>query len=124
MSASAPRGAVAVVTEFLGCSEHADWTRAAGLLAPDLTRTGPDGAVVRGRAAYLALLQGLLGGITDYRYTVGRMVASADDRVVLVEIHEELTEADGTPVAVDEAMVFDVTADGRIAALSVYTKTT
>ena len=41
---------------------------------------------------------------------------------MLVEIDEHLTEANGTELAVSEAMVFDLTTEGRIRHLSVYTK--
>ena len=40
----------------------------------------------------------------------------------MVEIDEALTQADGTELAVSEAMAFDLTAEGRIRRISVYTK--
>jgi ketosteroid isomerase-like protein len=63
------------------------------------------------------------GTITGYDFDVLRLVYSSDRRVALVEIHERLVQPDGEPLAVTEAMVFDLDTDGRITWLSVYAKT-
>jgi ketosteroid isomerase-like protein len=117
-----PRRSVEVVMAFLACGENRDFSGAKALLDEDVTRIGPDGDVKSGREPYLAYLESVLGDALSYRYEVRRCVAAADGLVVLVEIDESLTEADGTELAVSEAMVFDLTAHGRIRRLSVYTK--
>jgi predicted ester cyclase len=112
-----------VVLAFLGCGERRDWETAHSLLDEEMTRIGPDGDVKHGRDEYLGYLKGVLGDADDYHYEVRRTMVSSDDRVVLVEIDEALTEAGGAAVAVSEAMVFDLTVERRIIRLSVYTKT-
>lgn len=115
-------GPTEVVMAFLACGGRRDFSGAEPLLDARITRTGPDGDVKSGRAAYLAYLGEVLGDVRDYGYEVRRCVATEDGRTVLVEIDEHLTEADGTEQAVSEAMVFDLTAERRIAALSVYAR--
>jgi predicted ester cyclase len=107
---------------FLACGGRRDFSSAKALLAHDVTRTGPDGDIKSGRQAYLAYLEGVLGAVRDYRYEVRRCAATADGLVVVVEIDEALTEANGTELAVSEAMVFDLTPEGLIRQISVYTK--
>ena len=92
------------------------------LLDADVTRTGADGDVKSGRDSYVAYLESVLGDVRDYRYEVRRTAVSADGLAVMVEIDEALTQADGTELAVSEAMAFDLTAEGRIRRISVYTK--
>ncbi len=110
------------VSVFLVAQQAHDWDRVADRLAVDIVRLGPDQARCAGRHAYLAFLQEVHATITGYDFEVLRLVYSADGRVALVEIREQLVQADGEPLAVTEAMVFDLDRDGRIARLSVYTK--
>ena len=111
-----------VVLAFLACGGRRDLAGAEALLDEDVVRTGPDGDVKSGRASYLAYLQSALGGALDYRYEVRRCMPSADGQVVVVEIDEWLTEADGHVLSVSEAMLFDVTDAHQISQISVYTK--
>jgi hypothetical protein len=108
--------------EFLACGGRRDFSSAEVLLDAAITRIGPDGDLKSGRDAYLQYLVSVLGDVADYGYEVHRCVASTDGAVVLVEIDEHLTEPDGTEQAVSEAMVFDITQQGTIGRLSVYTK--
>jgi ketosteroid isomerase-like protein len=110
------------VTAFLSAQMTHDWDRVADLLAADVVRAGPDEARAEGRDAYLLYLRDVHASMTGYQFEILRLVYSADRRVALVEIHEQLVQADGEPLAVTEAMVFDIDGDGRIAHLSVYTK--
>jgi hypothetical protein len=119
----AGQGAAQVVMAFLGCGGRRDFSGARALLDDRITRTGPDGDVKTGRDEYLAYLDRALGGARDYRYELRRCVVTEDGLTVLVEIDETLTEADGTRLAVSEAMIFDLTPELRILRLSVYTKT-
>lgn len=75
-----------------------------------------------GRDEYLAYLETIIRGATDYIYEVRRCVPSEDGRTVLVEIDESLTQADGVEMSVCEAMIFDITPAGVIGRPSVYTK--
>jgi ketosteroid isomerase-like protein len=108
--------------EFLACGRGQDFSGARELLDANVTRTGPDGDVKSGRDEYVAYLESMLGDVQDYRYEVRRCAVAADGLTVLVEIDEALTQADGTALAVSEAMVFDLTPEGRIGRISVYTK--
>jgi ketosteroid isomerase-like protein len=114
--------AARVVMEFLACGGRRDFSGARALLDADVTRTGPDGDVKSGRDNYVAYLESVLGDVRDYRYEVRRTAVSTDGLGVVVEIDEALTQADGTKLAVSEAMAFDITAEGRIRRISVYTK--
>jgi predicted ester cyclase len=116
------RSAVRAVMAFLDGGRRKDFSSTKALLDENVTRIGPDGDVKSGRDQYLAYLEGVLGDARDYHYEVRRCVATHDGLTVLVEIDERLTQADGTEVAVSEAMVFDLTPAGRIRHLSVYTK--
>jgi hypothetical protein len=116
------QAAVQVVMAFLACGGRRDFWAARALLDEDVTRIGPDGNVCSGRDQYLEYLGGVLGDVRDYGYEVRRCVVAEDGLTVLVEIDEHLTEADGAHQAVSEAMVFDLTPQGRIRRLSVYTK--
>jgi ketosteroid isomerase-like protein len=110
------------VSAFLAAQTAHDWDGVADLLAVDIVRVGPDEARAEGRDAYLGYLQAVHASMTGFRYEILRLVYSANRRVALVEIHEQLVQADGEPLAVTEAMVFDIDGEGRIAHLSVYTK--
>ncbi len=111
-----------VVMAFLACGGRKDFSGARALLDANVIRTGPDGDVKSGRDSYVAYLESMLGDVRDYRYEVLRCAVATDGHTVLVEIDEALTEADGTALAVSEAMVFDLTPQGRIGRISVYTK--
>ena len=111
-----------VVMAFLACGGRRDFSGARALLDADITRLGPDGDVKSGRDDYVAYLESMLGDVQDYRYEVRRCVVATDGLTVLVEIDEALTQADGTALAVSEAMVFDLTPEGRIGRISVYAK--
>jgi limonene-1,2-epoxide hydrolase len=119
---SGERSPVEVVMSFLACGGQRDFSQARDLLDADITRVGPDGDVKSGRNAYLAYLETIMRGATNYVYEVRRCVPSADGRTVLVEIDESLTQADGVEMSVSEAMIFDITPAGLIGRLSVYTK--
>jgi hypothetical protein len=108
--------------EFLACGGRRDFSGSRALLDADVTRIGPDGDVKAGRDSYVAYLESVLGDVRDYSYEVRRTAVSADGLTVLVEIDEALTQADGAQLAVSEAMAFDLTVQGRIRRISVYTK--
>jgi ketosteroid isomerase-like protein len=110
------------VSAFLAAQQAHEWERVADLLAPDVVRLGPDQARCRGRDDYLTFLQEVHATMTGYEADIQRLVYSPDRRVAVVEIRERLVQPDGSPLAVNEAMVFDLDRDGRITRLSVYTK--
>lgn len=113
---------VQVVMDFLACSQTKDWGAARALLAPGFTRTGPQGSVISGREPYLGYLQEVVGQARSYQYTVQRCVACPDGPTVLVEVDEVLMGHDGEELKAREAMIFDLTPDGRLLALSVYAR--
>jgi len=122
VTTEAQKLALDTVSAFLDCSRKLDLDRAEGLLAPDMERIGPDGGVTSGRDVYLGYLRGLLGQVNDYDFELLRMTVTHDAASVVVEVHETLTEPDGTPVDVIEAMLFDLTPEMLIRRLSVYAK--
>jgi hypothetical protein len=107
---------------FLACGGRRDFSGAKALLDANITRIGPDGEVKSGRDEYVAYLESVLGDVQDYRYQVRRCAVATDGLIVLVEVDEALTQADGNELAVCEAMVFDLTPAGHIRRISVYTK--
>lgn len=104
---------------FLACGRRRDFSAAYDLLDEHVTRSG-GGDDKSGRDEYLAYLQTVMKDARDYRYHVKRCTESAGGETVVVEIDESLTQADGTELSASEAMIFDLTPEGRIGRLTVY----
>ncbi len=121
---TAPRDAASedTVSAFLTAQRAHDWSRVADLLAVDVVRRGPDGASCAGRDDYLRFLREVHTTISGYELDVVRLIWSGDGRVAVAEVRERLVQSNGEPLAVTEAMVFDIDAQARIARLSVYTR--
>ena len=85
------RSPVEVVMSLLAFGGRRDLSKAQDLLDTDIKRLGPDGDVKSGRDEYLAYLETIMPGATDYVYEVRRCVPNEDGRTVLVEIDESPT---------------------------------
>ncbi|MBV8986500.1 MAG: nuclear transport factor 2 family protein [Acidimicrobiia bacterium] len=90
-----------------------EWEAMAACVTDDVERTGPFCDVYKGKDAYVAFISDLLPQLGGYAMKVDRVVYAGDVAVA------ELTESvDGTDTP--ESLVFDLTADGRIARISIY----
>ena len=112
-----------VVSQFLLRQAAGDWEACRGFLDEDMVRIGSDGQACHGRATYLELLQQMHSEISEYDYQVQRMTEGVDGDVVLLEIVESARGTDGQGLRLREAMVFQLSAAGRITELRVYTAT-
>lgn len=109
--------ASATIDRYLGALAAQDWSVLAACLAEDVERIGPYGDVYHGRAAYAAFLERTLAGLSGYVLAVERVIAAG--RVVVVELSETVDVPDGRR-RTNEAVVFDVDADGLIRRVAVY----
>ena len=104
---------------FLSCGPRRDFSAARDILDENVVRSGTGGHK-SGRDEYLAYLESVMQDAVGYQYNVKRCLESKDGRTVVVEIDESLTQADGTELAVSEAMVFDLNPAGQITRITVY----
>ena len=107
-----------MVLEYLGTMADHDWEGLCACLAPDVVRLGPYGDDYRGVDDYMAFLRSTLESLEDYAMRVDRVIA-AGPAVVLAEISETVT-IDGARLETPEAIVFDLSLDGRIARVAVF----
>jgi ketosteroid isomerase-like protein len=119
MSRSRGGGGVsrAVVERYLAALGAQDWPALAACLAPDVERIGPYGDVFHGREPYAAFLERTVGALEGYELSVGRVVEAGE--IVTAELSETVDVPEGRR-RTDEAVVFDVGADGLIVRVAVY----
>lgn len=109
-----------VVERYLAAITGHDWDALGACLSDDVVRVGPYGDTYRGRDEYVAFLQAVLPALPGYSMHVDRVRATADRRVVVVELAETVRVGDAdrrTP----EALVFDLDErTGLITRIAVY----
>ncbi len=94
-----------------------DFDQLAELLTDDIVRVGPFGDVKSPLVPYLEFLADLMPRLPGYALDVHRVVYS--DGVAVAEITETI-DVDGTPHITPEALVFDLSHDGRIRRIQIY----
>lgn len=109
--------AAGTVERYLTALAARDWAALADTLEADVERIGPYNDVYRGREAYVAFLAETLRSLAGYELRVARLVATAS--VVVAELSESVDTDQGRR-RTDEAIVFDLSAAGRIARVAVY----
>lgn len=107
----------ATVARYLAALGGQDWDALAACLADDVERIGPYNDVYRGREPYVAFLAATLRGLSGYELEVSRLIAGG--QTVVAELSETVDTSSGRR-RTDEAVVFDVGADGQIARVAVY----
>jgi hypothetical protein len=121
MAGTAQRGADGgVIERFLRTMVAHDWAGFEACLADEFTRVGPFGDTYTTRADYVAFLSDLMPTLPGYSMMVTRVSYAGD--VGFAELSETV-EVDGTPLRTPECLTFDLTADGRIRRVEVFTQT-
>ena len=110
-----------LIETYLDALVAGDWETFAGCLADDgFTRVGPYGDVKPTKAEYVAFLSELMPTLPGYSMDVTRVTYAGD--VAFAELSETV-EVDGTPLRTPECLTFDLTDDGRIRRVEVFTQT-
>jgi ketosteroid isomerase-like protein len=111
-----------VIERYLHALVDGDWTTFASCLADDgFTRVGPFGDTYSTKADYVAFLTDLMPTLPGYEMEVSRVTYS-DDGLAFAELSETV-EVDGTPLRTPECLTFELTDDGRIRRVEVFTQT-
>ena len=105
-----------IVEDYLAALTSHDWNALRDCLCDDVVRVGPYHDEYRGRDAYVDFLSALMPTLPGYSMDVAR-VTYADD-LAFAELAETVGE-----VRTDEALVFEIAGDGRIARVDVFLKT-
>ena len=108
------------VHRYLSALGAQDWDRLETALSPSVVRIGPYRDVVEGSSAYREFLERIVAQLKDYELRVERVAAS--DGVACVQLSETVTDESGQRLRTEEALVFDLDAQGRIARVAVYTQ--
>jgi hypothetical protein len=111
-----------VVERYLGAMTRHDWDAFAACLTEDVCRTGPYGDAYRSRPDYVAFLSQLMPTLPGYSMQVDRVTYVDGDRRAFAELSETV-EVQGAPKVTPEVLVFDLTADGLIATITIYIQT-
>ena len=111
-----------VIERYLRALVERDWTTFASCLADDgFTRVGPYGDTYSSKADYIGFLSELMPTLAGYEMDVSR-VTYAGDGMAFAELSETV-EVDGTPLRTPECLSFELTDDGRIRRVEVFTQT-
>jgi ketosteroid isomerase-like protein len=109
-----------VIERFLRSLVEHDWPAFGACVADDFTRVGPYGDTYSSRADYVAFLSDLMPTLAGYEMQVTRV--SYADGVGFAELAETV-EVDGELLRTPECLSFDLTDDGRISRVEVFTQT-
>jgi ketosteroid isomerase-like protein len=109
-----------VIERYLHSLVTHDWSAFAACLADEFTRVGPYQDTYSSKADYVAFLSDLMPRLAGYKMEVGRV--SYADGVAFAELAETV-EVDGTPLRTPECLSFNLTDDGRISRIEVFTQT-
>jgi hypothetical protein len=109
-----------VIERFLHSMVGHDWSTFEQCLADDFTRVGPYGDIYPSKAEYVKFLSELLPTLAGYEMQIARV--SYADGVGFAELSETV-EVDGQLLRTPECLSFDLTDDGRIARVEVFTQT-
>ena len=109
-----------VIERFLRSLVANDWATFESCLAEQFTRVGPYGDTYTSKADYVAFLSDLMPTLPGYSMDVSRVTYT--DGLGFAELSETV-EVDGVPLRTPECLTFDLTSDGRIARVEVFTQT-
>jgi ketosteroid isomerase-like protein len=109
-----------VIERYLHSLVTHDWPAFEACLADEFTRVGPYQDTYSSKADYVAFLSDLMPRLAGYKMEVGRV--SYADGVAFAELAETV-EVDGTPLRTPECLSFNLTDDGRISRIEVFTQT-
>jgi hypothetical protein len=103
---------------LLALTDH-DWDALAECLTDDVIRVGPSGDTYEGKASYVSFISDLLPTLPGYSMEISRVTYG--DGVAFAELSETVTVG-GAPLRTPECLTFDLTDDGRIARVEVFTQ--
>ena len=109
------------VEAYLTAVATQDWPALAAAVTDDIVRIGPFGDVYTGRDAYVGFLSALMPTLPGYSMDIAR-VTYVDNRARAVAELSETVEIDGSPLVTPEVLLFDLTADGRIERVEIFTR--
>ena len=110
-----------VIETYLGALVDGDWDTFADCLADEgFTRVGPFGDVKATKAEYVAFLSELMPTLRRYSMDVTRVTYV--DALAFAELSETV-EVEGTPLRTPECLTFELSGDGRIQRVDVFTQT-
>jgi ketosteroid isomerase-like protein len=109
-----------VIERYLHSLVTHDWPAFEACLADEFTRVGPYQDTYSSKADYVAFLSDLMPRLAGYKMEVVRV--SYADGVAFAELAETV-EVDGTPLRTPECLSFNLTDDGRISRIEVFTQT-
>ena len=110
-----------LIETYLDALVAGDWDTFAGCLADDgFTRVGPFGDVKATKAEYVAFLSDLMPTLPGYSMDVTRVTYV--DTLAFAELSETV-DVDGTPLRTPECLTFELSEDGRIQRVEVFTQT-
>jgi ketosteroid isomerase-like protein len=110
-----------VIERYLRALVDGDWTTFASCLADDdFARVGPYGDTYSTKADYVRFLSELMPTLAGYEMEISR-VTYADGGMAFAELSETV-EVDGTPLRTPECLSFELTDDGRIRRVEVFTQ--
>ncbi len=111
----------AVIERYLGALVDGDWDTFANCLADDgFTRVGPFGDVKPTKAEYVAFLSDLMPTLPGYSMDVTRVTYAGS--LAFAELSETV-QVEGTPLRTPECLTFELSDDGRIRRVEVFTQT-
>ena len=110
-----------VIETYLDALVRGDWETFANCLADDgFTRVGPYGDVKPSKPEYVAFLADLMPTLPGYSMDVTRVTYVGS--LAFAELSETV-EVDGTPLRTPECLTFELTEEGRIRHVEVFTQT-
>jgi ketosteroid isomerase-like protein len=110
-----------VVQRYLGAVAGQDWETFAATITDDIVRIGPFGDVYSGRDSYVEFLSALMPNLPGYSMDVAR-VSYLDDGARAVAELSETVEVDGSPLVTPEALLFDLTPEGLVKRVEIFTR--
>lgn len=108
-----------VIERFLESLVANDWAGFGACLADDFTRVGPYGDTYSSKNDYVAFLSELMPTLLGYEMEVSRV--SYAEGVGFAELSETV-EVDGQALRTPECLTFNLTDDGRISRVEVFTQ--
>jgi hypothetical protein len=109
------------VERYLGAVAGQDWETFAATITDDIVRIGPFGDVYSGRDSYVEFLSALMPNLPGYSMDVAR-VSYLDDGARAVAELSETVEVDGSPLVTPEALLFDLTPEGLVKRVEIFTR--
>ena len=110
-----------VVERYLAAVAGQDWETLAASVTDDIVRIGPFGDVYTGRDAYVEFLSALMPTLPGYSMDIAR-VTYVDDGARAVAELSETVEIDASPLVTPEVLLLDLTPDGRVARVEIFTR--